>query len=89
VAFAIDREEDFIEMPRVTRLGASASELIGIGLSEFLAPLPDRFVRDDHPAGEHECFAIAIAEAEPEIKPDRVADGRDRDAVVLIAVIGR
>jgi hypothetical protein len=56
-------------------------------LSEFLAPLPDRFIRDDYPAGELGFFDIAIAKTEPEIEPYRVADDLDREAVVLIAVI--
>ena len=86
VAFAIDREENFIEMPRVTRLRASASERIGRGLADFPAPLADRLIGDDDPAGEQRFFDIAIAEAEPAIEPDRVADDLDREAVVLIAV---
>jgi hypothetical protein len=37
MALPIDREEHFIQMLLVTRLRASASELIGIRLSEFSA----------------------------------------------------
>jgi hypothetical protein len=44
VAFATDREEDCIEMPLVTRLRASASELMGIVLAECPAPLADGLI---------------------------------------------
>jgi hypothetical protein len=37
-------------------------------------------------AGTH--FQVAIAEAEPEIEPHRVADDLDREAVMLIVVVG-
>ena len=52
VSFALDREKPLVDMPLVARLGAAAPELIGIHLSEFLAPLPDGFVGHDHSAGE-------------------------------------
>jgi hypothetical protein len=55
-------------------------------LPELLAPLADRLIRDDHPAGEQEFFDIAIAEAKTEIEPYCVADDLDWEAVVLIGV---
>jgi hypothetical protein len=58
VALPIDRKEDFIGMPLVTRLRASASELIGIWLAEFPTPFADRLIGDDDPTGEQEFFDI-------------------------------
>jgi hypothetical protein len=86
VALAIDGEKDLIQMPFVTRLRPPMAELIRILLPKLAAPFVDRLVGDDHPAGEEEFFHIAIAEAEPEIEPDRVADDLDREAVVLVAI---
>jgi hypothetical protein len=44
-AFAVDGEEDFIEMPRIARSGAPTPELVGIGLPELPAPIARGFVR--------------------------------------------
>jgi hypothetical protein len=49
-------------------------------------PLAYGLIRDVHSALEEEFFDIAIAEAEPEIEPNGVADDLDWEAVVLIAV---
>jgi hypothetical protein len=74
----IDGEEDFIEMPLITALGTPVSQLIGIRLPELQTPLTDGFIRDKDPTGEQQLFDIAIAQAETEIEPDRMADDLDR-----------
>src|SRR5262249_30089965 len=84
VSLATDREEHLVQMPRVARPGAPAPELIRIRLPKLAAPFPDGFVGHDHPAGEQEFFHIAIAEAEPEIEPDGVADDVRWKPVVLV-----
>jgi hypothetical protein len=75
---AVDREQDLIQVPLVARLGAPATELIGIRLPELLAPLPDRFVGDGDSTSEQQLFDIAIAEAEAIVQPDAMADDRVR-----------
>jgi hypothetical protein len=50
--------------------------------------LTGRLIGDDDPAREQQFFDIAVAEAEPEIEPYRVADDLYREAVILIAVDG-
>ena len=57
-------------------------------MPKLAAPLPNRFVRHRDTAGKQQFFDIAIAEAEPEIEPHRVADDLNRKAMVLIAVAG-
>jgi hypothetical protein len=81
-----DREKHLVQVPLVAGPGAPTSELIDIRLSEFSAPLPDRLVGDDDATGEQELFHITVAETEPEIQPDAVADNLGREAVVLVAV---
>jgi hypothetical protein len=89
VPLTTNGEKDFIQIPLITWLRAPVTELIGIRLPEFPAPLPDRFVRDDDAAGKQQLFNIAIAEAEPEIEPDRVADDLGREAMILVWVCWR
>jgi hypothetical protein len=45
VAFTTDREKDLVQVPLVAGLGPSMPELIGIGLAELAAPLPDGLSR--------------------------------------------
>jgi hypothetical protein len=49
----MNRERDFIEMPRVARPRAPAPELIGVCLPELPAPLAGGFIGHDHPTNEH------------------------------------
>jgi hypothetical protein len=88
MALTINREQHLIEVPRIARPGTPTAQLIGVLLTKRAAPLADRFIRDNDPAGKPPFFDIVIAEAEPEIEPDLVADDLDREAVVLIAVEG-
>ena len=85
MAFPVDRQAHFIHMPRVTGLRPPMPERIRIGLAELAAPLPNRLIRQDAP-GEEEFLHVAVAETEPEIEPDAMADDLGREAVVLIAV---
>ena len=49
VALRVDRDEHLIQMPCVAWAGTPATELIGILLPAFTAPLSDGFVRHDDP----------------------------------------
>jgi hypothetical protein len=79
------RLADF-QVPLVARPRPAASELMGIRLSEFPAPLPDRLVGDDDSTGEQQLFDIAVAEAEAVVQPDAVADDLGRKTVVFVQV---
>jgi hypothetical protein len=83
---AIDRQEYLLQMPLVTWLRTSAPELIDVCLPKFHIPLADRLIRHDNPACKEQFFDIPIAEAEPVIEPDAVADNLGLEAVVLVAV---
>jgi hypothetical protein len=49
----MNREKDFIEMPRVAGPRAPAPELIGVRLPELPAPRADGFIGHDHSMDEH------------------------------------
>jgi hypothetical protein len=88
VAHAIHCQNHLIEVPLISRLRAAVPQLIGIRLSKFPAPLPDRLIRHDDAPGEEEFLHVAVAQAEPEREPDAMADNLDRETVVLVAVDG-
>jgi hypothetical protein len=78
---AIDFEEDFIKMPFVGGLRRASAQLLGIRLTEFPAPLTNRLVRKNYPTCSHEFFHVTIAEAEPVVEPDGVANNLGRKAI--------
>lgn len=52
VSLAVNREKDFIQMPRVTWLGAPATQLVRVGLTKLAPPLANRFIRHEDAAGK-------------------------------------
>jgi hypothetical protein len=81
---AIDFEEDFIKMPFVTGLRPASAQHSGIRLTEFPAPLTNRLVRKNEPARSQEFFHITIAEAEPVVESDGVANNLGRKAITRV-----
>ena len=53
VAWPVDGEKDFIQVPRVPRSGTSATLLVGIGLPERPAPILRRLIGQDDAAFGH------------------------------------
>ena len=84
VRLPVDPQEDFVEMPFVAGSWASATQLIGVGLPKLEAPLSDRFVGENHaPFGQY-LFDVPIAEREPKVEPDAVADDLGGEAMALV-----
>ena len=89
MAYTVHRQEHLVQMPLVARPGPPMPELIRRGLAELAAPLPDGFIGDDNPTGEQEFFPIAVAQAEPEVQPDALADDLGGKLVVLGSISRR
>ena len=62
-------------MPFVARTGALAPQLIGIILAKLATPYPDGLIHNDDTTGKQQLFDIPIAEAEPIVEPDAMANG--------------
>jgi hypothetical protein len=88
VPLPVTREKDLLQRPCVPGLRPPMAELIRIRLPKLAAPFAHGFVGHRDPACKQQFFHIAIAEAEPEIAPDRVADELDRETVRLRAIDG-
>jgi len=73
-------------MPRVAWSRAATAHLVGIRLPKLPAPRADRFVRHEYTTREQQFLDVAVAEAEPVIQPDTMADALDRGAMILLAV---
>jgi hypothetical protein len=85
VPVAVDAEKDFVQMPCVTRAGASTTQLIRICLAKLATPLADGFVRDVDPACEQQLLHVTVAQAKPIVEPDATTNDSGRETVVLIA----
>jgi hypothetical protein len=83
---AINREEHPVQVPLVAGSGTPAPELIGIGLPELQASLPNGLRGHDNPTGEQELFHIAVAQTEAKVEPDAMANDLGWEAVVLVTV---
>ena len=87
VSDAVDLQENFIQMPFITSSSTSSPEAIGIFLTEFVAPAPDRFVANHHTTCGHHLFYIPKAHAEPEVQPDAFRDDLFRESMPTVQVV--
>ena len=81
---AADRDEEFVQMPRVADWPRPTPEPSRVGRTESLAPVPDGLVRHRDAALGEEVFDVAEAEGESVVEPNGVADNRWREPVAWI-----
>jgi len=80
----LEGDEEFIEMPGVAESALFPTQSAGVGLSEFLTPVSDRFIGDkDFSLGE-QVFHVSKAQSEPMVQPNGVTDDFRRKAVASI-----
>jgi hypothetical protein len=65
----------------VARAWAGPEKPAGKPGPELQNPPPHRLIGDIEPAFSEELFHVAVAQCEPQIKPDRVLDDRRREAM--------
>jgi hypothetical protein len=67
VMFTLDLQKYLIEVLLISRPRPRVTELIGIVLAKFAAPLPYRLIGHGHPTFQQELFDIPEAQAEPKV----------------------
>src|SRR4030081_2767085 len=77
------RQSDYhlVEGPSVARAWAAPPQLSCDPGPEFQHPAPHRLIGNLQAALGEEFLNVAVAQCEPEIKPDRVLDDRRREAM--------
>ncbi len=83
---SVDGQEHFIEMPLIAQLWPLPSELVGIRLTELVAPAPDRLVAQLHSPECHHQLDIPQAYTEVEIEPYALGDDVLREAINAVRV---
>ncbi len=69
-----DFQENLIQMPCVSRLAMMMLQCIGVGLTKFQAPLPNRCVGQHNATLCHELFDITETDREAKIQPHTVTN---------------
>src|ERR671931_203375 len=86
---AADVQLQLVHMPFVGRSRSAPTELVGVGRPELATPEADGLIADlDASLGE-QLFDVAMAQVEPEVQPDRVADELGREAMATVQSGGR
>ena len=84
IRLAAQRNKHFVEVLGRARLATRSLNAMREARAEFVAPAPDRFVTDDHPALKQQLFDVARAQLKPEIPAHRATDNDRRKAVTAI-----
>jgi hypothetical protein len=84
MAFAINRQKHFVQVPFVAWLGASTLQPIRVVLPKFQTPLADGFMGDVDTAFAQQFLHVAVAQGEAIVEPDAMADDLAGEAVVLL-----
>ena len=85
LALTVDRDEDFVQKPRISESTLTSLHPPGVIKAELPAPLPNSFVRHDDAAFGQQILDIPEAQAVSVIQPDGVADDFRRKAMPKVA----
>jgi hypothetical protein len=72
--YVVDREDNFVEMPLVSRAGPVALDTIGKIAARSVHPLPDGLKPDDHVAFGKQILDIRCVQGKTVVSSNRVAD---------------
>ena len=81
---AVDPDEEFVQMPAITEATLFLLKTSGVVGSEFSAPSPDGFLRNNDSAFGQKIFNITEAQTEAMIDPHGVTDDFRRETVSVV-----
>ena len=85
LTLTVDRDEDFVQKPRIAEAALSSPQPPGVLGAELLAPLPNGFVRHDDAAFGQQILDIPEAQGVSVVQPYGVADDLRRKAMSKVA----
>ncbi len=83
-ALTLDRDEEFIDVPDVAEPPLLPTQSSGVGRSEFLTPVSDRFVGNKDSSLREQVFYVSKAQGKPVVQPNGVTDDVRRKAMPSI-----
>ena len=84
VLHAIDRDEDRVAVPRVTRLGPPTAHGLRVDRPERVAPPAHRLVGQEHPARGQQLRHVAVAQGTTAVQPHGVTEDRGREPLAVV-----
>ena len=88
LSLVVDRDEYFVQEPRISESTLSSLQLPGVVEAELPAPLADCLVRHSDPSFSEQILDISEADTESVVEPDCMTDDFWRIAVSVIAGSG-
>ena len=85
LALTVNRDEDFVQKPRIAESTLAALQPPGVVGAELRAPLPNGFVRHDDASFGQQILDISEAQTVSVVQPDSVADNVRRKAMPKVA----
>jgi hypothetical protein len=85
LALTVDRDEDFVQEPRIAESTLSAFQPPGVVGAKLPAPLPNGFVRHDDASFGQQILDIPEAQTVSVVQPHGVADDLRRKAMPKVA----
>ena len=85
LALTVDRDEDFVQEPRIAEAALSSLQPPGVVGAELRAPLPNGFVRHDDASFGQQILDIPEAQTVSVVQPDGVADDVSWKAMPKVA----
>jgi len=70
----LDSDEEFIDVSEIAESSLFPTQSSGVGRSEFLTPVSDRFAGDKDSSLCKQVFYVSKAEGEPMVQPNGVTD---------------
>ena len=89
LTLTVDRDEDFVQEPRIAESTLSSPQPSGVLVAELVAPLPNGFVRHDDASVGKQILDIPEAQAVSVVQPHGVADDVRRKAMPKVAESSR
>ncbi len=76
--------KSYIDVPDVAESSPFPTQSSGVGRSEFLTPVSDRFIGDKDSSLREQVFCVSKAQGEPMVQPNGVTDDFRWKAVASI-----
>ena len=82
--FAVDAQENLVDVPLIPKLRPAALEPSRVLTPELQTPAPDGLITQHDAPLEHQFLNVSERKAEAVVEPDAVADDLVREAVAFV-----
>jgi hypothetical protein len=84
ILLVFDGDHPLVQMPFISRLGATMPNLMGVSLSKLFTPFADGLIRHLNAPIEHHFLDVAVAQRKGVVEPDTVTNDLNGKAVIFV-----